>query len=320
MAAVKGATIESYHREMAADVASLIEASFAEYRRPSGLVMLHVTAPYVGRRATTEALEADSVRPEHSVVASIAGRPVAAVIATRDGENTRWWRIATPPEFRGRGLASACLSAAEDSLRPAGIVAASTADTVDSRWEPACAFLEASGYSVHDPAHHSIIMRLDIDLWTERPVQAAEGYAVVNLSEDDLEEWSVCKNTIFGWSSEAQWFRDRFMSRHDFDFAGWHVAKHGGRMVGMAGAQVIREEPSGSRVLGGIIEYVGVLEEHRRKGLAEALMIACLNFCKRNQGQTVELITQPFRIPAVRLYEKLGFVTVAEWRRYLKQL
>jgi len=191
---------------------------------------------------------------------------------------------------------------------------------LDSRWASACGFLEACGYTVEDAERRNITMQLDIDSWQERPVQVPKGYELARLAEDEVEEWSACRNAIFSSHGGPGWFREHFMQRYDFEFPGWHVVKHESNIVGIAGAQIVREEYDPAIVRGAMIEYVGVLEQHRRQGLAEALMNACLNYCKRLPAGPTMLLTQPFRVPAVRLYQKLGFAKVAEWRRYTKRL
>jgi ribosomal protein S18 acetylase RimI-like enzyme len=49
-------------------------------------------------------------------------------------------------------------------------------------------------------------------------------------------------------------------------------------------------------------------------------VIAGLNYFIERDIAPVTLITQPFRKPAVALYEKLGFTTAAAIPRYQKEL
>jgi len=327
---VQSATIEQYHPEIAAGVAELIHAAFRSYE---GLRLNLTSTPLwemkpetLAERLTDEAISLDAsfvamlISLDASFVAMLAGRPVSAVIARTEGEATSWWCIATDPGFQRRGLASACLGAAEDALRASGAETAKPTEVVDSRWRSACGFLERAGYVVEQPEQDSITMQLDMNSWLPREVRVAPGYEIVSIGEEDLEGWTACRNQVFNTDVPVQWFRDHFMSRHDFDFAGWHAAKREGRVVGIAGAQIIRDEREPDTVLGCMIEYVAVMQEHRRQGLAEALVVACLNHAKALNAQPLMLITQPFRVPAVRLYEKLGFKEIAEQRRYVKPL
>lgn len=316
---MRDATIENYRPEMAVEVAELIYAAFRDYE---GLRLDLTSTPLWEMQPETlaERLSDEAICPEASFLATVAGRPVSAVMARTEGEAKGWWCIATHPDFGRRGLASACLEAAEKALRQAGAEVAKPTGVVDSRWRAGCAFLERAGYVVEQPDRDSITMQLDINSWVPRQVRAAPGYEIVNVVEDDLEDWIACRNEVFNTDARVQWFRDHFMSRHDFTFAGWHAAKHEGKIVGTAGAQIIRDEREPDNILGCMIEYVAVMEEHRKQGLAEWLMVACLNHAKALDAQPVMLITQPFRVPAVRLYEKLGFETIAELRRYEKEL
>ena len=311
--------IDHYRPEMAAEVAEVIYAAFRGYEdlrvELTSTPLWEMQPETLAERLTDETICLDA-----SFTATLAGRLVSAVIARTEHEAPSWWCIATHPEFGRRGLAAACLEAGEGALRQAGAETAKPVGVVDSRWASGCAFLEKAGYAVKQPDHDSITMLIDINSWVPREVRVAPGYEIVNVVEDDLEDWTACRNEVFNTNVGVEWFRDHFMSRHDFTFVGWHAARHEGRIVGIAGAQIIRDQREPDNILGCMLEYVAVREQHRRKGLAEGLMVACLNHAKALNAEPVMLITQPFRVPAVRLYEKLGFKKIAELRQYVKSL
>ncbi|MDK2383626.1 MAG: N-acetyltransferase, partial [Candidatus Korarchaeota archaeon] len=61
----------------------------------------------------------------------------------------------------------------------------------------------------------------------------------------------------------------------------------------------------------GHIVSVAVLETHRRRGLGTRLMLAAMNDLKRSYGAAeAYLEVRVSNLPAIRLYEKLGFRVV----------
>lgn len=56
------------------------------------------------------------------------------------------------------------------------------------------------------------------------------------------------------------------------------------------------------------IEHVACAPEHRRRGLAESLIKTVLQFAKDNGISTVKLWVDEKNVPAISLYDKLGFL------------
>jgi mycothiol synthase len=57
----------------------------------------------------------------------------------------------------------------------------------------------------------------------------------------------------------------------------------------------------------GYMHWVGVSPEHRSRGLGEAVSVACLHAFTELGCKDAVLETDDFRIPAIRMYQKLGF-------------
>lgn len=315
---VSDVRIEPYTAQMAADVARLIEDSFAEHREASPLQLLGPPEPWATQEELLGTLTSDRLCAGGSQVALENGRPLSAALAVRSGEDCAWWRIATTAAHRRRGLASACIEAGESALRGAGQANVYTDAVVDSRWEAAGRLFESLGYRLEDPARRNITMVAED--WTPRPVDLPDGYSLHSLQEEDLDEWMRVRNTIFGGDRGPEWFHERFMSRPDYDPAGWKVARHEGRIVGISAAVCVEHDRDPERLRGAQIEWVGVLDKHRGLHLGEELVVACLNYVVERGLLPALLLTQPFRVPAVRLYEKLGFRTTAAWHRWRKNL
>ena len=313
-------SVQQFQPSMAEPVARLIHQAFAEHADLPPREFFFIPAHRLGVERMTEVLSGEQVVADCSFVAIEAGQPISAVIARRHDSAIGWWRIATHPTRRRQGLASACLAAAEEALRATGASQAFTADTVDSRWEPAAGLLRRAGYQLDGPDRRNISMRLEMEGWRERPVSLPDGYEMTTFTQDRLEAWTQCRNRAFESDVAPTWFLDTFAGRPDFDPAGWHMIRRGDEVVAISGALACNDPADPGRVAGGMIEYVGVVPECRGLGLGESVVVACLNYLKGRQVSPAVLLTQPFRVPAVRLYEKLGFVTIAAWHRYVKGL
>ncbi len=74
-------------------------------------------------------------------------------------------------------------------------------------------------------------------------------------------------------------------------------------IIGMAALTVFRV-PSGCKAW---IEDVVVDESHRGKGIGEALTEACIDHARTRGVSAIHLTSNPARVAANRLYQKLGF-------------
>lgn len=77
-----------------------------------------------------------------------------------------------------------------------------------------------------------------------------------------------------------------------------------GTVAGYAGVQIICGE--------GYITNVAVLPRYRRKGIAKALMLKIME----NEMDFLTLEVRKSNVPAIKLYEKLGFYKVGERRNF----
>lgn len=83
------------------------------------------------------------------------------------------------------------------------------------------------------------------------------------------------------------------------------VWEEDGKVIGLA--NVSRQ----SRAPRGYIANVAVLPEHRRKGIARKLVEACVEHARKRGDKSVALDVITDNLPALQLYEKLGFETFA---------
>jgi len=103
----------------------------------------------------------------------------------------------------------------------------------------------------------------------------------------------------------AELFMSKYASQAGFDPDGFFFVTHRGQFCGTAFAWT-RE--AAQEV--GVLHYLAVHPEHRSKGLARYLSLLVLHRHRACGKKCVELRTEAFRVPAIRLYLSLGFERV----------
>ena len=90
----------------------------------------------------------------------------------------------------------------------------------------------------------------------------------------------------------------------------WFVALEGEKVVGYVGSQTVIDETD--------MMNIAVHPDHRRKGIAQALVEA-LETCLRNRDSKMLLLeVRDSNAPAITLYEKLGFLQVGLRKNYYR--
>jgi ribosomal-protein-alanine N-acetyltransferase len=90
----------------------------------------------------------------------------------------------------------------------------------------------------------------------------------------------------------------------------WLVAVENGEVVGYVGSQSVLGESD--------MMNVAVHPDHRRKGIAEALVQALSDGLKQRGNVCLTLEVRASNDPAIALYEKLGFAQVGLRRNYYR--
>ena len=122
-------------------------------------------------------------------------------------------------------------------------------------------------------------------------------YKIVPLEEKHVPELADIEAALFSlpWSEKA--FSD--LLKHDY--CHYLVAEENGEPVGFAGMTLLGDE--------GDIDKVMVEPRHQRKGIADALLEALFALGKEKGAATYTLEVRASNEPAIRLYEKHGFVS-----------
>ena len=90
----------------------------------------------------------------------------------------------------------------------------------------------------------------------------------------------------------------------------WLVAMEGNCVVGYVGSQSVLGESD--------MMNIAVHPDHRRKGVAEALVMSLIEELTRRGNHCLMLEVRPSNAPAIALYEKLGFRQVGRRPNYYR--
>ena len=90
----------------------------------------------------------------------------------------------------------------------------------------------------------------------------------------------------------------------------WLVAEEDGKVAGYVGSQTVMDESD--------MMNVAVHPDHRRKGIAEALVVELVEALKKRESHCLTLEVRASNEPAKALYEKLGFTQVGLRKNYYR--
>lgn len=148
------------------------------------------------------------------------------------------------------------------------------------------------------------------------------GYILRDLGENDIESLAALMRTAF---QDASWTREKACEELVADprVRRTFVIEHAGRIVATASAYW----DEANKPHTGVLHWVAAAPEQKGKRLGYAVSLAVLHELARLGCQDAELLTDDFRLPAVKTYLDLGFVpdlrdeTHAErWTKVREQL
>ena len=90
----------------------------------------------------------------------------------------------------------------------------------------------------------------------------------------------------------------------------WLVAMEGDALLGYVGSQTVIDESD--------MMNIAVHPDHRRKGIAEALIAALEEQLRQRGSKALTLEVRDSNVPAIALYEKLGFTQVGLRKNYYR--
>lgn len=106
------------------------------------------------------------------------------------------------------------------------------------------------------------------------------------------------------------WSEKSVASELDNKLALWLVAEEDSTVVGYIGSQTVLDESD--------MMNVAVHPDHRRKGVAEALVTALVDALRDKGSHSLALEVRVSNVPAIALYEKLGFTQAGLRKNYYR--
>ena len=108
----------------------------------------------------------------------------------------------------------------------------------------------------------------------------------------------------------APWSERSIASELDNKLSCWLVAVEGDQVVGYIGSQTVCGETD--------MMNVAVHPSHRRKGIAEKLILALVEELKGMESRCLTLEVRASNVPAISLYEKLDFSEIGRRKNYYR--
>ena len=121
---------------------------------------------------------------------------------------------------------------------------------------------------------------------------------VRQMEEKDIDSLVIIEEECFS----LPWSKKAFQESYVKDYAYFFVAEIDKEIVGYVGLYKMGND--------GDITNIGISSLHRRKGIGYKIMSSVLDFAKRENMEHITLEVRESNIPAIALYEKLGFVKV----------
>ncbi|MBC7254773.1 MAG: Nif3-like dinuclear metal center hexameric protein [Chloroflexi bacterium] len=156
------------------------------------------------------------------------------------------------------------------------------------------------------------------------PITLPEGYTLRPMEPDEV--WAylrVMNASNYAGEADEAWFERVYGRNPEYDPHFLQIIWKGEEPVAAAGAW--HAEIAGERW--GAVEWVGVVETERGKGLGKAIVLAALRGIRARGMERAMLATQAWRLPAIATYLSLGFrpwpdarAPQAVWDRVLQDL
>ena len=129
---------------------------------------------------------------------------------------------------------------------------------------------------------------------------------IVNMNESHVAQVAALEKICFS----DPWSENSVASELKNPLSCWLVAEEDGEVAGTVGSQSVMDESD--------IVNVAVPPDHRRKGIAAALVAELVEALKKRESRCLTLEVRASNEPAKALYEKLGFTQVGLRKNYYR--
>ena len=129
---------------------------------------------------------------------------------------------------------------------------------------------------------------------------------IVNMNESHVAQVAELEKICFSdpWSEKSVAYE------LNNSLSCWLVAEEDGMVAGYVGSQTVIDESD--------MMNVAVHPDHRRKGIAEKLVVELVEALKKRESHCLTLEVRASNEPAKALYEKLGFIQVGLRKNYYR--
>ena len=130
---------------------------------------------------------------------------------------------------------------------------------------------------------------------------------ITEMIEKHVAQVAELEKICFG---SAAWSENSIASELKNQLSLWLVALDGETVAGYVGSQTVMDESD--------MMNVAVHPDHRRKRIAEKLVVELVEALKKRESHCLTLEVRASNEPAKALYEKLGFVQVGLRKNYYR--
>ena len=129
---------------------------------------------------------------------------------------------------------------------------------------------------------------------------------ITNMNDRNVSQVAQLEKLCFS----DPWSENSVASELENPLALWLVAEKHGAVVGYVGSQTVMDETD--------MMNIAVHPDHRRQGIAEALIEALITALKQKGSRSMTLEVRASNENARRLYEKLGFQQAGIRKNYYR--
>ena len=128
---------------------------------------------------------------------------------------------------------------------------------------------------------------------------------IVNMTKDHVAQVAELEKVCFG---SAAWSENSVASEVDNPLSIWLVAVEDAEVLGYVGSQTVMDETD--------MMNIAVHPDYRCRGIAEELVNTLVTALKEKGSHCLTLEVRASNAPAIRLYEKHGFLQVGLRKNY----